>query len=123
MISVGIYFESLADYGQSRDFVLYKLRENKFIRVYVRIYTHDEMSHFSFGAGFSRLPIYLGAIPKTMSRNNYEITSAEEFAPFKAFFQNRQEEGLMWKLYICVYVCACHLLYPLNHWTDFLEIL
>jgi hypothetical protein len=58
------------------------------------------MSRSSSGTGFSRVPVYLGAIPKTMSRNNYEITYAEEFAPFKAFFESRQEEDLVWKLYI-----------------------
>jgi hypothetical protein len=56
-----------------------------------------------------------------MSRNNYEITYAEEFAPFKAFFRNRQEEDLLWKLYISVSVPVIYY-HPLNHWRDFLEI-
>jgi hypothetical protein len=41
MRSVGICFESLADYMQSGDFVLYKLREIEFI--YVCVYTHTHM--------------------------------------------------------------------------------
>jgi hypothetical protein len=64
------------------------------------------MSHSAFGTGFSTVPIYLGAIPKTMSRNKNQITSAEEFAPFKTFFQKEARGGPHVEV-LYIYPCLC----------------
>jgi hypothetical protein len=77
------------------------------------------MSYSSSGRGFSIVPIYLAAISESMSRNKNQITSAEEFAPFKVFFQSRQEEGHV-DIYISVSMPVTYY-HPLNRWTDFLE--